>query len=217
MTTACNIRNPSSEAATLPYPLRGSLKPGQTICLAETKASLITLCPGIDTAFKLTSLETSGPFDSTYGPTADDVATTGAAGLESATDKTNLDVLVAYLTTGVKANILRRLRGFIGVNAQTGTTYTAVLTDAGKLITMANASGIALTIPPEASVAWEAGDEIEVMQIGAGAITLTAGAAVTITAPTGKTLVTSANGDRVRLVKLATTNLWRVTGDLVAS
>ena len=42
----------------------------------------------------------------------------------------------------------------IALNAQTGTTYTTVLADDGKLITCDNASAIALTIPPNSSVAY---------------------------------------------------------------
>ena len=39
----------------------------------------------------------------------------------------------------------------VAINAQTGTTYTTVLTDDGKLITASNAASIALTIPPNSS------------------------------------------------------------------
>ena len=39
----------------------------------------------------------------------------------------------------------------VSVNAQTGTTYTLVLTDAGKVVTLANASAVTLTVPPNCS------------------------------------------------------------------
>jgi hypothetical protein len=66
------------------------------------------------------------------------------------------------------------------VNAQTGTSYTLVLTDAGKQVTMTNASASTLTIPPNASVAFDTAVRIQIIQLGAGAVTLTAGAGVTI-------------------------------------
>ena len=66
------------------------------------------------------------------------------------------------------------------VNAQTGTSYTLVLTDAGKQVTMNNASASTLTVPPNSSVAFDVGVRIQIIQLGAGAVTLTAGAGVTI-------------------------------------
>ena len=68
----------------------------------------------------------------------------------------------------------------IAINAQTGTTYTTVLADDGKLITADNASPIALTIPPASSVAYGIGTQINIMQLGAGTVTITAGAGVTL-------------------------------------
>jgi hypothetical protein len=66
------------------------------------------------------------------------------------------------------------------VNAQTGTSYTLVLADSGKQVTMTNASVSTLTVPPNSSIAFAIGVRIQVIQLGAGAVTLTAGAGVTI-------------------------------------
>lgn len=64
-------------------------------------------------------------------------------------------------------------------NAQTGTTYTLVLTDAqNKLVTTSNASAVTLTVPPSV---FSAGDQISVQSIGAGLTTLAQGSGVTIT------------------------------------
>lgn len=57
----------------------------------------------------------------------------------------------------------------IGINAQTGTSYTAVLADAAKLVTLSNASPITLTIP--ASV-FSVGQIINIQQGGAGQVTI---------------------------------------------
>lgn len=66
-------------------------------------------------------------------------------------------------------------------NAQTGTTYTPVLGDAGNLITMNNAAASTLTIPPNSGVAYPIGTVLCGQQIGAGAVTLTQGSGVTFT------------------------------------
>jgi len=57
-------------------------------------------------------------------------------------------------------------------NAQIGTAYTAVLTDAEIMITLDNASPIAMTIPANASVAYPVGTKLNFMQVGAGAVTI---------------------------------------------
>jgi uncharacterized protein YndB with AHSA1/START domain len=70
----------------------------------------------------------------------------------------------------------------LAFNAQTGTTYTLVLADAGKLVTTSNASAITVTIPPSI---FAAGDQINIQSIGAGLTTISGGS-VTITS-TGAT------------------------------
>ena len=72
----------------------------------------------------------------------------------------------------------------LAFNAQTGTTYTLVATDAdNKLVTMSNAASITLTVPPSI---FTAGQQINVASIGAGLTTFAQGAGVTITS-TGAT------------------------------
>jgi hypothetical protein len=71
----------------------------------------------------------------------------------------------------------------LSFNAQTGTTYTLVIADLGKMVTLSNASGITLTVPPSV---FAAGNIINIQQIGAGQVTLAQGAGVTITS-TGAT------------------------------
>jgi hypothetical protein len=91
------------------------------------------------------------------------------------------------------------------VNAQTGTSYTLVLTDAGKQVTMTNASASTLTVPPNSSVAFDVGVVITVVQMGAGAVTLTAGAGVTI-----NSLATSLAMSQYQVATLVkqATNVW---------
>jgi hypothetical protein len=66
----------------------------------------------------------------------------------------------------------------LSFNAQTGTTYTLVAADLGKLVTTSNASPVTVTIPPSVFVA---GNTINVQSIGVGITTFAAGAGVTIT------------------------------------
>ena len=102
----------------------------------------------------------------------------------------------------------------IAINAQTGTTYTTVLADDGKLVTCSNASAIALTIPPNSSVAYGIGTQINIAQLGAGQVTITAGAGVTL----------NSSGTKLKLkdqYAVATcvktdTNTWFVVGNLSA-
>ena len=63
----------------------------------------------------------------------------------------------------------------IAINAQTGTTYTPVLTDQYQvLVTRTNASASTMTIPTNASVAFPVGTVITVLNKGAGAVTISA-------------------------------------------
>ena len=67
-----------------------------------------------------------------------------------------------------------------GVNAQSGTSYTLVIGDAFKTVTMNNASANTLTIPTNASVAFSVGDRIDVVMLGAGTTTITGASGVTL-------------------------------------
>jgi len=102
----------------------------------------------------------------------------------------------------------------IAINAQTGTTYTAVLTDDGKLVTMSNASANTITIPPNSSVAYGIGTQINIAQLGAGATTIVAGAGVTINSD-GAKLKLNAQYAVATCVK-TDTNTWFAVGNLKA-
>ena len=103
----------------------------------------------------------------------------------------------------------------IAINAQTGTTYTTVLADDGKLVTCDNAASIALTIPPNSSVAYGIGTQINIMQMNAtGTVTITAGAGVTLRSD-GAKLKTNAQYAVATCAKIAT-DTWVVVGNLKA-
>ncbi len=102
----------------------------------------------------------------------------------------------------------------ISINDQTGTTYTLVLTDAGKYIRMNNGSANTLTVPPNSSVAFITGTRIHVRQVGAGATTIAEGAGVTISTP--ETLVLAKAKATATLVKTGT-DAWDLMGNLTAA
>lgn len=111
----------------------------------------------------------------------------------------------AQVLTAAQMNTLQSSVWSDDVNAQTGTSYTLVLTDAGKQVTMNNASASTLTVPPNSSVAFDVGVRIQIIQLGAGAVTLTAGAGVTIS--TQATSLVMAQYQVATLIKQAT-NTW---------
>ena len=105
------------------------------------------------------------------------------------------------------------------IDAKTGTTYTFVLTDANnELITASNASAQTYSIPTNASVAFPIGAQINIIQIGAGQVTINA-----VTSGTTSVLSNGATAaspklrvqySSATLIKVAT-DVWYVIGDIV--
>ena len=105
--------------------------------------------------------------------------------------------------------------GNISINAQTGTTYTTVLADNQKLVTLTNASAIALTIPLNSSVNYPVGAQLNLSQLGAGQVTISGSAGVTIVS-TGATAATPrlrAQYSSATAIQISTNN-WIVAGDI---
>lgn len=98
-------------------------------------------------------------------------------------------------------------------NAQTGTSYTLVLSDAGKLITLNNAASITLTIPTNASVAFPLNTRIDLIQYGAGQVTV-GGAGVTIRSSGSKLKLTGQYSGATLWKK--GTDEWVLIGDIAA-
>ena len=96
-------------------------------------------------------------------------------------------------------------------NAQTGTTYTLAATDFTKLVTLSNASPVTVTVPLESSVAWVAGTQLRLMNLGAGVVTVVGAGGVTIN---GSPL-TLAQYKEGTLTKTGT-NTWTFTGSASA-
>lgn len=123
------------------------------------------------------------------------------------------------LQSGVAVNDKVQIASFFGstvksINTQTGTTYTPVLTDDAKLITLNNGSAITLTIPPNSSVAYPIGTQLEFIQIGAGQVTVAGGAGVTVNST--PTLKLRTQHSQASCIKIAS-DTWQLFGDLAAS
>lgn len=100
---------------------------------------------------------------------------------------------------------------YVGVNAQTGTTYTPALTDIGKLVTLSNTSPITVTLPQDSDVAFPVGSRVDFAGINTGLVTFAAGSGATANAT--PSLVTRARWSAATAVKYAA-NTWLVVGDL---
>jgi len=97
------------------------------------------------------------------------------------------------------------------INVQTGTTYTHVLSDSGKLITLDNAAAVTFTVDSNATVATPIGTRISLAQIGAGQVTLVGAGGVTINST--PTLKIVAQYGCATLLKIGT-DTWLLFGDL---
>ena len=100
---------------------------------------------------------------------------------------------------------------YIGINAQTGTTYTPVLSDEGKLVTLTNAAAITVTLPQNSALAFPIGGRIDFVQIGAGKPTFAAGAGATVVGT--PSLGLRAQYSAASAIKIST-NGWLIVGDL---
>ncbi len=106
----------------------------------------------------------------------------------------------------------------LAFNAQTGTTYTFVLADAdNKLVTASNASAQTYSIPTNATTAFPIGTQLNIIQIGAGQVTVSAATPGTTTVvSTGATSASPkcrAQYSAITLVK-RDTDSWYAIGDI---
>lgn len=129
------------------------------------------------------------------------------------TANTTNKILKTMIEDGDFTKVLRT------INAQVGVSYTFVLSDgsfAGNnpLVTANNAAAQTYTVPPNSSVAFPVGTQIELLQIGAGTVSIAPGVGVTINSKNGN-LSIGGQYVGVALIKIAT-DTWILLGDLVA-
>lgn len=108
------------------------------------------------------------------------------------------------------------LAASVATNPQTGTTYTLALADNGKLVTLANASPVAVTIPLNSSIALPVGAVIMMASFGAGAVTISGAGGVTVVSggATAASPVIRAQYSSVGAIQTSANN-WLVVGDLI--
>jgi hypothetical protein len=121
------------------------------------------------------------------------------------------------MATGIVGGTVQASAALV-LNAQTGTTYTFVLTDAdNRLVTASNTSAQTYSIPTNASVAYPVGSQINIIQINTGQVTINAVTSGTTTiASTGATSTAPklrARYSSATLIKVAT-DTWYVVGDI---
>jgi hypothetical protein len=139
------------------------------------------------------------------------ITTSGTIAIDTATtvDVSTAQTLTNKTLTDPKINL--------AFTADTGSSYTAVLTDNGKVVTMNNGSANTFRIPTNASVAFPIGTQLNVLSIGAGQTTINAVTSGTTTIQS--TGATAAEPKlRVRYSSAtcikAGTDLWYVIGDI---
>jgi hypothetical protein len=81
------------------------------------------------------------------------------------------------VTTGINVGSTDAIDGYKGsINTQTGSTYTLLTSDTGKIIEYSNASSIVVTLPNNLAQGWEALQS----QMGAGQVTFSAASGATL-------------------------------------
>lgn len=100
------------------------------------------------------------------------------------------------------------------IATETTTARTLDIDDAWTWIRTTNAAAVTVTVPPQATVAWQLATEIILEQAGAGQITVAAGAGVTIN--TSETLLSKAQFAVLGLKRVAE-NQWTLTGERQAA
>ena len=97
-------------------------------------------------------------------------------------------------------------------NAQTGTTYTLVLTDANNtMVELSNTSAITVTVPLNSSVAFPVGSQINLLQTNTGQVTVVGAGGVTVNGTPG--LKFRAQWSGASLIKRSTDG-WVLVGDV---
>jgi hypothetical protein len=166
---------------------------------------------GVTATSPLTGGGTSGAI--TVGIQSASTSQAGAVQLTDSTSSTSTST--AATPNAVKSAYdlaAAALPKLVTFNAQTGTTYTFVASDADKLVTTSNASAVTVTIPPSV---FTTGQQFDVQSIGVGLTTFAAGAGVTITS-TGATAAAPKLRARYSACTVICTasNSFTVIGDL---
>jgi hypothetical protein len=175
---------------------------GKHITLSNAAAISVTLSQAGTTGFEdgwFFFVENIGVGNATFTPATSTV--NGAANIVL-----NGGMSAVFFSDGTNYRAIIWQRGGAEVNRQTGTSYTLLSTDRGKLVSLANASTIALTMPI-ATGAFGSGWSAWIQNTGAGSVVIT---------PTTSTIDGAANltltTDQGILVASDGTNYWTMRG-----
>ena len=125
--------------------------------------------------------------------------------------QTRLSALITAIGADIKA--LDAADKSMGTpNAKTA-SYTLVLSDAGKAVQVTTAAASTVTIPPNSSVAFPVGTVIEIDQMGAGTVSVVAGAGVTVRSRNG--LLNLGGQYAAATIRKIATDEWLLVGDVV--
>ena len=181
--------------------------------ITDTRVLTTTNLPGDITAVTAGTGLSGGGSSGSVTLSIDTAVTADLSTAQTFTNKTLTSPIIngATIATSTLTSPLINL----GINTQTGTTYTTVLADNGKLTTLSNASAIAVTIPLNSSVAYPVGAQINMAQLGAGQVTVSGAGGVTLvsTGATAATPKTRAQYSTLTCVQTSTDN-WIVMGDI---
>lgn len=222
ITEITNIDLTSGNATPNAAAVRGAFKfvaqnattPGRQVTFAAVKRGLVVL--EADTSCTQSVAFKVGTSTITVGPGTVQLAYMDGTtnGLRTAfTAITSLSTLSDVTVTSVADKQELRYDAGSGrwVNVDRSTVviktadYTLAMTEYNGVVQMNKATAINLTVPPNGTVAFPIGTEIEVHSIGAGATTIVAGAGVSINTVSG---LTSASTNQRGLLRKVGSNLW---------
>ncbi len=150
------------------------------------------------------------------GGTGSSTASGARGNLGAAASGANTDItsLSGVAISGGSISNTTTVAGYRPTGSGYSAAATLALTDAGKFLYLDHATGFTLTVPPNASVAFPIGTEIDCWQSNAGTITVAPGSGVTIYAA-GNRLKTNVQNSTFTLKKYDT-NVWVLAGDMKA-
>lgn len=101
-----------------------------------------------------------------------------------------------------------------GVSSKTS-SYTLTQSDANTILQLSASSATTITVPTDASVAFDNGTQIMIVQTGAGQVTVAAATPATTSVNGANGLTTASQYSIISLIKTSTNN-WVVGGDATA-
>jgi hypothetical protein len=104
-------------------------------------------------------------------------------------------------------------RGAVRRPTTQAANYILALTDNGTTLQCTKATAQSVTLPTNSVIPMPIGSVIDIVQYGAGQVTISPGAGVTCQKPTGKALTTRVQFSLVRVTKIAADE-WIASGDL---